>query len=109
MPFLSIFLLVGTYKAVPKVDWLALLQHDFGHPDWAVLYPLNSRDQAKGMLTPRMACKLFHDGVYIIRKGEESAKFVQDLLPDIAHKKLGVDSEQSKISSEITESPYVGL
>jgi len=76
----------GTYKAVPKVDWLALLQHDFGHPDWAVLYPLNSRDQAKGMLTPRMACKLFHDGVYIIRKGEESAKFVQDLLPDIAHK-----------------------
>jgi hypothetical protein len=24
----------GSYKAVPKVDWLQLLQNDFGHPDW---------------------------------------------------------------------------
>lgn len=33
-----------------------------------------------------MACKLFHDGIYIIKKGEESPKFVQDRIPDIAHK-----------------------
>lgn len=76
----------GTYKVVPKVDWVALLEKDFGHPNWAVLYPLNAKGQAVGILTPRMACKLFHDGVYIIKKGEESPKFVQDRIPDIAHK-----------------------
>ena len=35
-----------------------------------------------------MACKLFHDGVHIIRKGEETPKFVQDLIPEIAHKQF---------------------
>jgi hypothetical protein len=53
---------------------------------FSTLYPLNEKDQPKGILTPRIACKLFHDGTYIIRKGEETPKFVQDLLPDIAHK-----------------------
>ena len=77
---------LGTYKVVPKVDWVALLEKDFGHPNWAVLYPLNAKGQAVGILTPRMACKLFHDGIYIIKKGEESPKFVQDRIPDIAHK-----------------------
>jgi hypothetical protein len=76
----------GTYKVVPKVDWMALLEKDFGHPNWAVLYPLNAKGQAVGILTPRMACKLFHDAVYIIKKGEESPKFVQDRIPDIAYK-----------------------
>lgn len=78
----------GTYKAVPKVDWLILLANDFGHPDWNKLYPLNDKEQPKGILTPRMACKLFHDGVHIIRKGEEVPKFVQDLIPEIAHKQF---------------------
>ena len=76
----------GTYKSVPRVDWLQLLQNDFGKPDWNALYPLNDKEQPKGMLTPRMACKLFHDGIYIIKKGDESPKFVQDLIPEIAHK-----------------------
>jgi len=76
----------GTYKVVPKVDWIALLEKDFGHPNWAVLYPLNNKGQATGILTPRMACKLFHDAVFIIKKGEESPKYVQDRIPDIAHK-----------------------
>jgi len=76
----------GTYKVVPKVDWLALLEKDFGHPNWAVLYPLNAKGQAVGTLTPRMACKLFHDAIFIIKKGEESPKYVQDRIPDIAYK-----------------------
>jgi len=76
----------GTYKVVPKVDWMALLEKDFGHPNWAVLYPLNAKGQAVGILTPRMACKLFHDAVFIIKKGEESPKYVQDRIPDIAYK-----------------------
>jgi len=76
----------GTYKVVPKVDWIALLEKDFGHPNWAVLYPLNAKGQAVGILTPRMACKLFHDAVFIIKKGEESPKYVQDRIPDIAYK-----------------------
>jgi len=62
------------------------LEKDFGHPNWAVLYPLNAKGQAVGILTPRMACKLFHDAIYIIKKGEESPKYVQDRIPDIAHK-----------------------
>jgi len=76
----------GTYKVVPKVDWVALLEKDFGHPNWAVLYPLNAKGQAVGILTPRMACKLFHDAIFIIKKGEESPKYVQDRIPDIAYK-----------------------
>jgi len=33
-----------------------------------------------------MACKLFHDGVYLIAKAEEHPKFFQDRLPAMAHK-----------------------
>ena len=33
-----------------------------------------------------MACKLFHDGVLLIQKGEENPKFLQDRLPEVAHK-----------------------
>ena len=32
------------------------------------------------------ACKLFHDGLHIIKKGEESPKFIQDRIPEVAHK-----------------------
>jgi len=54
------------------------------------LYPLNVEKQelvTKGqLLSPRMACKLFHDGLYIIKKAEESPKFIQDRIPEVAHK-----------------------
>jgi hypothetical protein len=63
-----------------------LLVNQFGNPDWATLYPLTQSGQPKGILTPRMACKLFHDGLHIIQKGEENAKFIQDRIPEIAHK-----------------------
>jgi len=33
-----------------------------------------------------MACKLFHDGVLLIQKGEENPKFMQDRLPEVSHK-----------------------
>ena len=92
----------GTYRAVPRVEWTVLLSKEFGHPDWALLYPVNPAkgvfnelDQTtiysellnKGqLLSPRMACKLFHDGLYICKKGEESPKFVQDRIPELCHK-----------------------
>jgi len=80
----------GTYRVVPKIEWLTLLAQEFGSPDWAKLYPLNVEKQelvTKGqLLSPRMACKLFHDGLYIIKKAEESPKFIQDRIPEVAHK-----------------------
>jgi hypothetical protein len=76
----------GTYKVVPNVDWEILLVRDFGHPDWAALYPLNAKGQPTGILSPRMACKLFHDAVFIIKEGEKAPKYVQDRIPDMAHK-----------------------
>ncbi len=33
-----------------------------------------------------MACKLFHDGVHIIKEGEKNAKYVQDRIPENCHK-----------------------
>lgn len=93
---------VGTYRAVPKVEWTSLLAKEFGQPDWAKLYPVNEKKfelnaingnviyselESKGqLLSPRQACKLFHDGLFIIKKGEESPKYIQDRIPEIAHK-----------------------
>lgn len=80
----------GTYRVVPKIEWLTLLANEFGNPDWIKMYPLNVEKQelaTKGqLLSPRMACKLFHDGLYIIKKAEESPKFIQDRIPEVAHK-----------------------
>jgi len=92
----------GTYRAVPKVDWTILLAKEFGQPDWKKLYPVSEKKfevstvngnivyadlETKGqLLSPRMACKLFHDGLYIIKKGEEQPKFIQDRIPEVAHK-----------------------
>lgn len=92
----------GTYRALPKVEWTTLLTKEFGNPDWAKLYPVNynkhsynpvsetevySELESKSqLLSPRMACKLFHDGLYIIKKGEDNPKFIQDLIPEVAHK-----------------------
>jgi len=92
----------GTYRALPKVEWTVLLTKEFGKPDWAKLYPVNYHKHAYNsvsetlvytelenksqLLSPRMACKLFHDGLYIIKKGEENPKFIQDLIPEVAHK-----------------------
>lgn len=73
-----------------------------GSPDWATLYPVkessgafdpindktvHSELAARGqLLSPRMACKLFHDGLLLIKKGEETPKFIQDRIPEVAHK-----------------------
>jgi len=78
----------GTYKVVPKVEWTTLLVNQFGNPDWAALYPVTASGQPKGILPPRMACKLFHDGLFIIQKGEENPKYIQDRIPDVAHKQF---------------------
>lgn len=43
-------------------------------------------DQIALLCALSQACKLFHDGLHIIKKGEESPKFIQDRIPEVAHK-----------------------
>jgi len=77
----------GSYKSIPKVDWIKLTSHNFNNPDWETLYPLNAKTgQPTGLLSPRLACKLFHDGVYLLNKTDENQKFMQDRLPEVTHK-----------------------
>jgi len=76
----------GTYKNVALVDWPRLLHANFGNPDWVALYPLNSKGSPVGLLSPRMACKLFYDSVFILERTDENPKYMQDRLPECAHK-----------------------
>jgi len=76
----------GTYKNVAPVEWLHLLATNFGNPDWAALYPINSKGSPTGLLSPRMACKLFHDSLFILQRADENPKFLQDRLPESTHK-----------------------
>ncbi len=84
----------GTYKdkTIPKVEWYTLLRNQFGNPDWAALYPLNAKAElaTRGqLLSPRMACKLFHDSLFIIKQGESTnPKYIQDRIPEVAHKQF---------------------
>lgn len=74
---------LGTYNQVPKIEWSNLQAHEFGEPNWVAMYPINSKSgQPSGVLPPRLACKLFHDGIYLINKAEENPKFYQDRLPE---------------------------
>jgi len=76
----------GTYRAIPKLEWETLVACNFNNPDWAALYPINAKGSPAGLLSPRMACKLFYDGVFIIEKSEENPKYLQDKIPEAAHK-----------------------
>ena len=38
------------------------------------------------LISPRMACKLFYDALYIIEKAEQNPKFIKDRIPEVAHK-----------------------
>jgi hypothetical protein len=77
---------LGTYKMIDNTDWIHLKNENFGDPDWLKLYPLNSKGQVQGLLSPRMACKLFYDGVYILDKSMENEKYLQDRIPEACHK-----------------------
>jgi len=80
----------GTYRATAKIDWLCLLNHNFKNsewePDWEALYPINSKGSPVGLLSPRLACKLFWDGIFILGKTDENAKYMQDRIPECTHK-----------------------
>jgi hypothetical protein len=76
----------GTYRAIPKMDWERLIEEDFGHPDWATLYPLNAKGAPVGILAPRTACKLFRDSIFMIQSADANPKYLQDKLPESAHK-----------------------
>lgn len=39
-----------------------------------------------GLLSPRLACKLFWDGIFILEKTDVSAKYMQDRIPECTHK-----------------------
>ena len=62
--------------------------NQFGNPDWVSLYPIVEGSErvdadgqtwatTTGVLAPRMACKLFYDGVYILKQAEENTKYMQ--------------------------------
>ena len=71
----------GTYKAVQRVAWTTLLDLQFGIPDWAGMYPINPKTALPvGVLSPRMACKLFHDALEIIKRGEVITTITSSLL-----------------------------
>jgi hypothetical protein len=76
----------GTYRVVNRVHWEGLKAQNFGNPDWAALYPIKANGQPAGLLTPRLACKLFTDGVFILDKTTENPKYLQDKLPNCTHK-----------------------
>jgi len=76
----------GTYRVVNKVNFEGLRAANFGNPDWAALYPLKGNGQPGGLLTPRLACKLFSDGLFILDKTEENQKYLQDKMPACTHK-----------------------
>lgn len=87
---------IGTYKVVPKVNWQTLnathFTADGSEPQWLSLYPVKeSKDPeemptAVGMMSPRQACKLFYDGIYILEEAMKRPKSLQDRLPEMAHK-----------------------
>jgi hypothetical protein len=62
------------------------MEHEFGAPDWVSMYPINAKGVPANMFSPRMACKLFHDCVFIIKKTEENQRYIIEKLPEIAHR-----------------------
>ena len=62
------------------------MNQDFHNPDWELLYPLNSKVMPVGLLSPRMACKLFYDALFILEQGEKNPKFLLDRLPAVLGK-----------------------
>ena len=88
---------VGTYRVVPKVSWQKLLNENFNtqgaeEVDWASLYPVKpgkteeDLDVPVGVMSPRMACKIFYDGLTIIEEADKNHKYMQDRLPEACHK-----------------------
>ena len=54
------------YPAEQKNSWEALVACRFRDPGFAALYPIAEDGTVTHLLSPRMACKLFHDSVFII-------------------------------------------
>ena len=50
------------------------------------MYALKANGTPSGTLTPRLACKLFYDGIFLLQRNEENHKFLQDKLPTCLHK-----------------------
>lgn len=42
--------------------------------------------QPAGILSPRLACKIFLDGIYLINKAEDNPKYYQDRMPEVVLK-----------------------
>jgi len=76
----------GTYNQVPRMEWHQLISQNFTEPKWETLYPLNNKGMPTGLLPPRLACKMFHDGIFLINKSDENPKYLQDRLPDCVEK-----------------------
>jgi hypothetical protein len=89
----------GTYKEVPKINWVSLSAQGFtnsegGEPDWLAMYPIKAAKGAndddlpvpEGIISPRQAAKLFYDGLHLFEQTEKNPKFMMDRLPEMSHK-----------------------
>ena len=79
----------GTYRALPAINWKLLVDHNFLNPNWIELYsdhsiPLTSssfhsseiyrRDNKEILLTSRLACKLFYDGINLLHNQDPKTR-----------------------------------
>ncbi len=60
-----------------QIDWKAITtKENLLNIPWESLYPLDSNNKPKKhFLTPKLACKLFHDNLLLINRCEEVMKF----------------------------------
>jgi hypothetical protein len=100
----------GTYRALPPINWKQLVQDNFLSPHWTQLYPFPSssssaettpnqlamtwagvgkkapKERIEIPLPPRLACKLFYDGIYLLDTSPGPGSKLEDLLPSSIHK-----------------------
>jgi hypothetical protein len=77
----------GTYRLVEKSPWETLIAAEFGSPDWGAMYPLKANGAPGNLLlTPRQACKLFSDALFMLSKTDENPKYLLDKMPDCTRK-----------------------
>ena len=74
----------GTYRAYPKLAWEQIAATE--RPDFAAHYKLKANGAPAGLLTPRMAAKLFSDSLHHIKCTEENPKYLLDKLPEGVYK-----------------------
>jgi hypothetical protein len=74
----------GTYRAYPKLAWEQIASSE--QPDFAAHYKVKANGAPAGLLSPRMAAKLFSDALFHVKNFEENPKYLLDKLPEGCYK-----------------------